>query len=69
MSNDYKLNYYLTEPDQEFKNIAFKSNIDIEKIVRIILINDNRKYNNNNNKLKIRIITLDLSDIKSESVM
>ena len=68
MSNDYKLNYYLTEPDQEFKNIAFKSNIDIEKIVRIILINDNRKYNNNN-KLKIRIITLDLSDIKSESVM
>ena len=62
MSNDYKLNYYLTEPDQDFRNIVFKSNIDIEKIVRIILINDNK-----NNKLKIGIITLDLSDIKAEN--
>lgn len=65
LGNDYKLNYYLTEPDQEFKNIVFKSNIDIEKIVRIILINDNKKYKNN--KLKIGIITLDLSDIKAEN--
>lgn len=65
LGNDYKLNYYLTEPDQDFKNIVFKSNIDIEKIVRIILINDNKKYKNN--KLKIGIITLDLSDIKAEN--
>lgn len=65
LGNDYKLNYYLTEPDQDFRNIVFKSNIDIEKIVRIILINDNKKYKNN--KLKIGIITLDLSDIKAEN--
>lgn len=65
LGNDYKLNYYLTEPDQDFRNIVFKSNIDIEKIVRIILINDNKKYKNN--KFKIGIITLDLSDIKAEN--
>ena len=65
LGNDYKLNYYLTEPDQDFRNIVFKSNIDIEKIIRIILINDNKKYKNN--KLKIGIITLDLSDIKAEN--
>ena len=64
LGNDYKLNYYLTEPDQDFRNIVFKSNIDIEKIIRIILINDNKKYKNN--KLKIGIITLDLSDIKQK---
>ena len=65
LGNDYKLNYYLTEPDQDFRNIVFKSSIGIEKIVRIILINDNKKYKNN--KLKIGIITLDLSDIKAEN--
>ena len=65
MRNDCKLNYYLTESAQNFRNIVFKSNIDIEKIVRVILINDNKKYKNN--KLKIGIITLDLSDIKTEN--
>ena len=65
LGNDYKLNYYLTEPDQDFRNIVFKSSIGIEKIVRIILINDNKRYKNN--KLKIGIITLDLSDIKAEN--
>mgnify|MGYP001632644761 FL=1 len=63
LGNDYKLNYYLIEPNDDFRNIIFKSSIDIEKIVRIILINDNKKYKNN--KLKIGIITLDLSNIKS----
>ena len=65
LGNYYKLNYYLTEPDQDFRNIVFKSSIDIEKIVRVILINDNKKYKNN--KFKIGIITLDLSDIKAEN--
>ena len=63
LGNDYKLNYYLIEPNDDFRNIIFESSIDIEKIVRIILINDNKKYKNN--KLKIGIITLDLSNIKS----
>ncbi len=63
LGNDYKLNYYLIEPNDDFRNIIFKSSIDIEKIVRIILINDNKKYKNN--KLKIGIILLDLSNIKS----
>ena len=63
LGNDYKLNYYLIEPNDDFRNIIFKSSIDIEKKVRIILINDNKKYKNN--KLKIGIITLDLSNIKS----
>ena len=49
--------------------VAFKldrltrSVYDIEKIVRIIAINDKKKYKDN--KLKLGIITIDLSDIKN----
>ena len=31
LGNDYKLNYYLIEPNDDFRNIIFKSSIDIEK--------------------------------------
>lgn len=31
LDNDYKLNYYLIEPNDDFRNIIFKSSIDIEK--------------------------------------
>ena len=44
-------------------SINFTSNNDIEKIVRIIAINDKEKYTNN--KLKFGIITVDLTDIKA----
>ena len=62
LGNDYKLNYYLTEINDDTQNINFTSNNDIEKIVRIIAINDKEKYTNN--KLKFGIITIDLTDIK-----
>ena len=62
LGNDYKLNYYLTEINDKTQNINFTSKNDIEKIVRIIAINDKEKYTNN--KLKFGIITIDLTDIK-----
>ena len=63
LGSDYKLNYYFVEPDDDLSNISFSSNVDIEKIVRIIAINDKKKYKDN--KLKLGIITVDLSDIKN----
>ena len=63
LGSDYKLNYYFVEPDDDLSDISFSSNVDIEKIVRIIAINDKKKYKDN--KLKLGIITVDLSDIKN----
>ena len=63
LGSDYKLNYYFVEPDDDLSDIGFSSNADIEKIVRIIAINDKKKYKDN--KLKLGIITVDLSDIKN----
>jgi site-specific DNA recombinase len=63
LGNDYKLNYYFVEPDDDLSDISFSSNADIEKIVKIIAINDKKKYKDN--KLKLGIITVDLSDIKN----
>ena len=63
LGSDYRLNYYFVEPDDDLSDISFSSNVDIEKIVRIIAINDKKKYKDN--KLKLGIITVDLSDIKN----
>ena len=63
LGSNYKLNYYEVIPDEDFSDISFISNVDIEKIVRIILIKDNKKYKDD--KLKLGIITIDLSDIKA----
>ena len=66
LGSDYKLNYYLTEINDDTESINFTSNNDIEKIVRIIAINDKEKYTNN--KLKFGIITIDLTDIKVNGI-
>ena len=63
LGNDYKLNYYLTEINDDSRDMSFTPNNEIEKIVRIIAINDKEKYINN--KLKFGVITIDLTDIKS----
>ena len=63
LGSDYKLNYYFVEPNDDLSDISFTSNVDIEKIVRIIAINDKKKYKDG--KLKLGIITIDLSDIKN----
>lgn len=63
LGSDYKLNYYFVESDDDLSDISFSSNVDIEKIVRIIAINDKKKYKDS--KLKLGIITVDLSDIKN----
>lgn len=63
LGNDYKLNYYLTEINDDTNDMSFTPNNEIEKIVRIIAINDKEKYINN--KLKFGVITIDLTDIKS----
>lgn len=63
LGSDYKLNYYFVYPNDDLSDISFTSNVDIEKIIRIIAINDKKKYKDD--KLKFGIITIDLSDIKN----
>ena len=63
LGSDYKLNYYFVYPNDDLSDISFTSNVDIEKIIRIIAINVKKKYKDD--KLKFGIITIDLSDIKN----
>ena len=59
----YDINYYEVIPNKDFTNLSFMPKNDIEKIIRIIPIKDNDKYKSN--KLKLRVITINLSNIRS----
>ena len=59
----YDVNYYEVKPNKDFTNLSFTPKNDIEKIIRIISIKDNDKYKSN--KLKLGVITINLSNIKS----
>ena len=59
----YSVNYYEVIPNKDFTNLSFTPKNDIEKIIRIIPIKDNDKYKSN--KLELRVITINLSNIKS----
>ena len=59
----YDINYYEVIPNKDFTNLSFMPKNDIEKIIRIIIIKDNDKYKSN--KLKLRVITINLSNIRS----
>lgn len=63
LGSDYKLNYYEIEPNDDFTNLSFTAKNEIEKIVRLIAINDSKKFKDD--KLKFGIITIDLTDIKA----
>ena len=60
--NDYKFNYYEIDTDDDLKDIKFTSEIEVEKIIRLIALKQDTKYKNSN--LKLAVITLDLSNIK-----
>ena len=58
---EYKLQYYEIETDDDLKDISFKSDIEIEKIIRLIVLEDDSKFKNKN--LQLGVITIDLTDI------
>ena len=63
--SDYKFNYYVIDTDDDLKNIKFSSDVEIEKIIRLIALKPDKKYKNQN--LKLGVITIDLTDIKDKN--
>ena len=61
LGNEYKLNYYEIDTDDNLTNLKISSEIAVEKIIRLITLK-NDKFDNGN--LKLGVITVDLSDIK-----
>ena len=59
---DYKLNYYISEIDERENRFNYTQNNDVEKIIRLIGIGDNRKKDD----FKLGVITLDLSMYKDK---
>ena len=56
-----KLNYYEIDTDDDLTNLKISSEIEVEKIIRLITLKI-EKFDNGN--LKLGVITVDLSDIK-----
>ena len=65
MGSDYKLIYYEVDTDDDLKDISFSSDIEVEKIIRLICIKNDKNYKKQN--LRLGIITIDLSDIKDKN--
>ena len=63
--SDYKFNYYEIDTDDDLKNIVFSSEIEIEKIVRLIALKPDKRFKNQN--LKLGVITIDLTNIKDKN--
>lgn len=63
--NEYKFNYYEIDTDDDLKDIKYSSNINLEKIIRLISIKPDKRFKNQN--LKLGVITLDLSNIPNIS--
>ena len=63
LGNEYKLQYYEVNKDDDLKNFTFDSDIEIEKIIRLITLNRGNKFKTKN--LKLGVITLDLSIIRN----
>lgn len=64
LGNEYKLNYYEIDTGDDLTNLKISSEIEIEKIIRLITLKD-EKFDNDN--LKLGVITIDLSDIKDNN--
>ena len=65
MGSDYKLNYYEVDTDDDLKDISFSSELEAEKIIRLICIKNDKNYKKQN--LRLGVITIDLSDIKDKN--
>ena len=63
--SDYKFNYYVIDTDDDLKNIKFSSDVEIEKIVRLIALKPDKRFKNKN--LKLGVITIDLTNIKDKN--
>ena len=63
--SDYKFNYYVIDTDDDLKNIKFSSDVEIEKIVRLIALKPDKRFKNQN--LKLGVITIDLTNRKDNS--
>ena len=59
LGEDYKLNYYVGETDDDLNAISFESSCEIEKIIRVIAIDPKDRYKKGN--LRLGVITIDLS--------
>lgn len=64
LGNAYKLNYYEIDTDDNLTNLKISSEVEVEKIIRLITLKD-EKFDNGN--LKLGVITVDLSDIKDSN--
>ncbi len=61
LGNDYNLNYYEVDTDDDLKDVHFYSNNDMEKIIRLIALKNDKPFGNKN--LKLGIITIDLGNV------
>lgn len=62
LGSEYKLNYYKIDTDDDLKDIKFSSNCEIEKIIRLIALKNEDKFDKNKN-LKLAVITIDLTNV------
>ena len=62
LGSDYKLNYYEVDTDDDLKDINFTSTCEIEKIIRLIALENNDKFDKTKN-LKLGVITIDLTNV------
>ena len=53
-----KLNYYEIEADDQLEDVGFIPNGDLEKVLRLIVLSDSKKYNDKT--LRLGVITLDM---------
>lgn len=65
LGSEYNLYYYEINADNDLSNLYIDINNEIEKIIRLIAIEDNTKYKNDD--IKFCIITIDLSDVKTKN--
>jgi len=62
LGSDYKLQFYEVDTDDDLKDIKFTSTCEIEKIIRLIALDNNDKFDKNKN-LKLGVITIDLTNV------
>ncbi len=65
LGEEYKLNYYEIDTDDNLTNLKISSEIKLEKIIRLITLKD-EKFDNGN--LKLGVITTDLDDIGNNKI-
>ena len=61
LGDDYKLNYYIGETDDDLNAISFESTCEIEKVIRVIAIDPKDRYKKGN--FRLGVITIDLSKV------